>query len=230
MMPEVPQPQQVAAAVPAATCARWLAAIDAVAATLPADHPDTQPTSGGLRLTVLGDTLAAEIIHTVWQGAAGAAVRQRLQGPPQAVLTQCWVRRQFPAALRPAGQHPHFWHQDGAIGCRFDGSDEALLPLTIAWVPLMDCGVDAPSLEWVAPPHTQLLQPLPLMQAAQADGVQVRHAQLAAGDALVFGPALVHRTHVTPAMTRRRISVDLRFTDRPLPPRMRQERLLNLHA
>jgi ectoine hydroxylase-related dioxygenase (phytanoyl-CoA dioxygenase family) len=68
------------------------------------------------------------------------------------------------------------------------------------------------------------------MQAAQADGVQVRHAQLAAGDALVFGPALVHRTHVTPAMTRRRISVDLRFTDRPLPPRMRHERLLNLHA
>lgn len=227
-MPEAPQPQQVSAAVPAATCARWLAAIDAVAATLPADHPDAQPTSGGLRLTVLGESLAAEIVHTVWQGAAGDAVRARLQGPPQAVLTQCWVRRQFPAAQRPPGQHPHFWHQDGAIGCRFDGSDEALLPLTIAWLPLMDCGVDAPSLEWVAPPHAQLLQPLLLMQAAQADGVHIGQARLAAGDALVFGPALVHRTHVTDAMTRRRVSVDLRFTDRELPPRMRHERRWDL--
>jgi ectoine hydroxylase-related dioxygenase (phytanoyl-CoA dioxygenase family) len=125
---------------------------------------------------------------------------------------QCWVRCQHPPGTRPPGQFPHSWHQDGALGSSF--GEAPLRGLHTLWLPLVDCGDDAPSLEWLEVPPQRLLQPPELTDDALArrfGRAPRRHARLDAGDALGFGGELIHRTHVTAAMTRRRVSVECRF-------------------
>jgi hypothetical protein len=132
------------------------------------------------------------------------------------LVGQCWIRRARP---------PHSWHQDGALHASFGGA-RTLLPIVTCWLALTDCGVDAPGLEWVESAN-ELLSPAELADAA----VRARHAPesfergvFAAGDALVFGGALLHRTHATPEMSRPRISAELRFVDRALhSPRLAAE-------
>ncbi len=221
-----PQPQVLRAALPPQLCARWLALIDACAARLPAQHPDLQPTSASLRLPALGAETFDDMLRTVTAGCAGKSLRERLGGDLWCLSAQCWARRQHPPALRPAGQHAHQWHQDGALHCRFGGTREALIEMATVWIPLMDCGDDAPSLEWVDATASKLLAPAELLDAAIADrfgSAARRHAVLAAGDALVFGGALLHRTHALQSMTRRRVSIELRFLAAgPLPTRLEQ--------
>ena len=93
---------------------------------------------------------------------------------------------------------------------------------------LDDCGADAPSLEWIEAPMPGVLPPAELGDAAlrRRFGDALRaHAVLAAGDALVFGGSLLHRTHVTPQMRHSRASVELRWALAPLPPRLTGEEL-----
>ena len=225
MMPEPDLPLALAGALPPALCAKLGQAAQAL--QLPAGHPDLQPTSGSVRLRALGPALVAGTLQSLWQGPAGDALRERLGPLPLCLESQCWLRRQFPAGLRPPGQHPHQWHQDGALGCRFDAAaaPETLAPLLTVWVPLVDCGEDAPSLEWLTEVPHELVPPAGLHDAAlpAVPGAR-RHARLAAGQALLFGPALLHRTHVTPTMTRPRVSVELRFvTPGTLPVRLADE-------
>lgn len=219
--------QVVPGALAEASCRWWLARIDAAAGSLPPGHPDLQPTSDSLRLTALGPQDFEALLGEVAQGATAAAVQARLGEAVHALPGQCWARRQHPHALRPAGQAPHAWHQDGALHARFDGGDELLLPLVTVWVPLRDCGGDAPSLEWVDAPIDTLLPPPALTDDAVAArwGVAARrHARLAAGDALVFDGALLHRTHVAAAMTRRRVSIEFRcIADPGIHPRLADE-------
>ena len=222
MMPEPADPLCLRAALPPVACARWLAAVDA--APPPADAADVQATSGSWRLPALGQALFDEVLCTLAQSPVAAELQARLGPRPLCLARQCWLRRQYPAALRPPGQHPHAWHQDGALACRFspDGEPESLADLVTVWLPLMACGDDAPSLEWVAAPvHErvhgpahELLRPADLSDDAVARRWGPhgrRHARLQAGDALLFGGALLHRTHVGPWMNRRRVSVELRF-------------------
>jgi ectoine hydroxylase-related dioxygenase (phytanoyl-CoA dioxygenase family) len=213
-------PQHVPAVLGADVAAHWLACIEQAAAVRSADDPDVQATSGSLRLRALGPATFADLCTTLWASAAGHAVRAAVGSawstPLVCLSAQCWARRQFPARLRPPGQHPHQWHQDGALACRFDPAVdvESLAPIITVWVPLTACGDDAPSLEWIEPSPPRLLSPQELTDEALAHrhGLAARRqARLDAGDALVFGPALVHRSHVGPDMTRPRTSVELRF-------------------
>jgi hypothetical protein len=199
-----------AAAAPA-DVQRWHSWAVQALATLPADHPDRQPTSGSLRLRALGAAAFADI-------AAG------LQGahPTWPLLADdCWLRVQHPAAQRPAGQHPHSWHQDGALGHDFGDAQNRptpARPMCTLWLALVDCGVHAPSLEWIEAHEPMLLRPDELTEPALLlrHGPHLRHhAVLAAGDALLFGGALLHRTHVSPRMTHARISIELRFGPGP---------------
>jgi hypothetical protein len=227
MMHEPQPPRIVPGALPPGLCAALLQAAQAL--QLPAGHPDVQPTSGSVRLHALGPALFEAVLQALAQGPAGAELQRHLGPQPLCLATQCWLRRQYPAALRPAGQHPHQWHQDGALGCRFEAgpgvAPETLAPLLTAWVPLVDCGDDAPSLEWLLDGPPGLVPPAGLLDAALPAGPAARrHARLAAGQALLFGPALLHRTHVTPAMRQPRVSVELRFvTPLTLPERLRGE-------
>lgn len=214
------------AVLPPSLCADWLARIDACATSLPPGHADLQAASDSLRLPALGAAAFDELLRSVVAGLGG-----RLPAGLTCLAGQCWARRQHPPTSRPVGQSPHGWHQDGALHSRFtSASDDALLDLTTVWIPLVDCGIDAPSLEWIAVPTPVLLQPPELSDALLADrfGLAARqHAQLAAGDALVFGGALLHRTFVTPAMHQRRVSIELRFIAAgPVPARLANEPLI----
>lgn len=177
------------------------------------------PTASSVGLAALPDTRAAF-------AEALAAPLAAVAGAPLVPLTRaCWLRRQRPPVDRPPWHAPHAWHQDGALAFDFVGGDptapDALAPLLTAWVPLADCGVDAPGLCWMDAPPDRLLTPAELAQPRVAD-----HAPaLAAGDALIFGGALLHATHATPAMTRPRVSAELRFVRADaVPPRLRDLR------
>jgi ectoine hydroxylase-related dioxygenase (phytanoyl-CoA dioxygenase family) len=101
------------------------------------------------------------------------------------------------------------------------------------WVPLDDCGVDAPGLEWLRPAPSAA--PVPLLRPAELTDAALRarfaasafeHPALAAGEAVLFDGALVHRTHALPTMTRLRTSIELRFVaGGALPPRLAAETL-----
>lgn len=211
------QPQVLRGVAPPATCRAWLASIDALDRQLPADHPDRQATSGSLRLRALPVPLVATILDVARSAAEPHCTR--VLGAPGSLLEEaCWVRRQYPVSSRPPGQYPHQWHQDGALGCRFEDFEADAYPpprnMLTLWLPLVDCGEDAPSLEWAEVALSSLLGPQELHddRLAERFGADVRrHAVLSAGDALAFDGALLHRTHVTSAMQRRRVSLEWRF-------------------
>lgn len=181
--------------LPAATLARWLAALD------------RQP-GGSLRLAEALDMVdvlqALRPLH--------ALLVQRLGPAPQVVVSQCWVRRAHPA---------HSWHQDGALHHDFAAPAQPL-PMWTAWLPLVDCGVDAPGLAWMLPSLPRLLSPAELQQPSGA----VQSPPLAAGDLLLFDGGLLHRSHSTPAMTQPRTSIELRcIAAGTAPDRLRGETL-----
>lgn len=184
-------------AVDPATAGRWLALADAHA-------------GGSLKL--------ADVLDVDDVLAALQPLLQPVLGDAHDLLVgQCWLRRARP---------PHAWHQDGALHAAFDGHD-VLLPIVTCWLALTDCGRDAPSLEWVEPASTSLLAPPELTDEAvkaRHAPAAFAHAELRAGDALLFGGGLLHRTHVTPAMHRPRTSLELRFIDRRIAaPRLTGE-------
>lgn len=158
---------------------------------------------------------------------------QALLGPGVSVdVDIAWVRRQFAPAGRPAGAHPHSWHQDGAWGCDFlrAPQGEALLPMQTLWIAPDDCGVDAPGLEFVdaVPARMLTLEELqPARVEARYGASRRRRPRLRAGDALLFGGSLLHRTHVDDGMTRTRHSIELRFVDGArIPARLAAHRFL----
>lgn len=106
------------------------------------------------------------------------------------------------------------WHQDGA----FIG--EAVRSVNV-WLALSDCGVDAPSLD-VVPKRLGLVETN--TEGAQFDwsvgpGVVDRVAgdagvvrpMFSAGDALLFDHLFLHRTGVSPGMTRERYAIESWF-------------------
>jgi len=198
--------QQQPGAVPPAVLAGWLAALDAQpgASLKLADALDLRQVLAVLR----------PVIEVRWPG---------LMSVLSVVASQCWVRRARP---------PHQWHQDGALHHDFIAQPAGeLLPMETCWIPLNDCGVDAPGLEWLDAEPGRMLAPAELSDAAlraryAADAF--RHPPLTAGDALFFDGGQLHRTHVTPAMNQPRTSIELRFIAAgPVPPRLTRETLLS---
>lgn len=201
-------------ALPAALCARWLA-------ELAPRHPEP-PVSRPLSSLAVPD--AAAVLHALRRSPLAAHVERALGPAPLCNLDQSWVRH---------GRPPHGWHQDGAL--RFDFiahaerplRDEDLLVMCTCWIALTPCGDDAPGLEWVEAPQPRLLRPAELRPeavAARHDAVLFRRPVLQPGDALVFDGRLLHRTHLDPAMTRARTSIELRFFAQPLPARVAGDR------
>ncbi|MFY9511499.1 MAG: hypothetical protein WAQ05_11065 [Rubrivivax sp.] len=142
-------------------------------------------------------------------------LRPHLPPRPRVITSQCWVRRATP---------PHSWHQDGALHHDFR-SDAPPLPMWTAWLPLVDCNVDAPGLEWVDSRFDTLLPPAALARVHE-HFPNTEHPPLQAGDALLFDGGLLHRSHVTAAMTLPRTSIELRFiADGELPARLAGETL-----
>lgn len=128
-------------------------------------------------------------------------------------------------------------HRDSYVRCARPGvqdlelpfhQDNRILPepLLNLWIPLMACGLDAPGLEVLAH-RLHMLEPTERRDGNQYArmGVEIDAATIAArypldrlwhpafepGDAFLFYGTTVHRTWVTPAMTRDRLSIDLRL-------------------
>ena len=220
------------------TCKNWLieAAYRRIEAT---PSPDFVPESSSFRLRAV----AALPVVDVWS-ALGGRLREccvSVLGPSLAIdADQCWVRRQYPPESAPARHRPHSWHQDGALGFDFARCGDAPIPDTASlrmvtcWIALAPCGVDAPGLELVTDRVDRVLSPTQL-----ADGAvdrrwpaarRVRPA-LEVGDAVVLSGDVLHRTHVTAAMTRTRTSIELRcFPADAIPDRLSRDEFVAVAA
>jgi hypothetical protein len=178
------------------------------------------------------------LLAAVGNGRAGAWVRRELGKGIVCDLDQAWVRRQYAPGHYPALHRPHGWHQDGALGFDFLSSAnatipaEALLPMVTCWIALDPCGTEAPGLELVRRRLEGLLPPVELTD----ERIRRRFGQaefwqpaMEAGDALLLRGDILHRTHVTSAMTRNRTSLELRFFPATgLPARLKGDRFLPL--
>ncbi len=180
------------------------------------------------------------ILTTIAASSAGEWTRAKLGSKIAVDLDQSWVRRQYAPSHYPPLHAPHGWHQDGALGFDFrshlDGQfpETALLPMVTCWVAVDPCGFHAPGLELVTRQLKGLLPPDQLMD----DRVRARFVPeefwkplLQPGDALLFQGDILHRTHVTSAMTRDRTSIELRFFSASnLPSRLKGDQFVVLDA
>ena len=110
----------------------------------------------------------------------------------------------------------YLFHQDGSY---FSYRPEDHSGIT-TWIPLVDCGLDCPGLELypyklheVLPPPKG--QPLPYTfldteEVLKRFGNKLWAPAMKAGECLIFDNFLVHRTSVTPQMTKERRSADIR--------------------
>ena len=182
--------------LPQALCGHWRRQTEALSVSLPMT-----------RLPLDVD----EVLQAVAHSAAAAPLIAALGPSPWCNLAQSWLRHGCP---------PHSWHQDGALRHDFlahagqPAPADAALQMRTLWIALTPCGEDAPSLQWVDAHAAGLLSPEELQHDAVVQGygaAALHHAVLQAGDALLFGGLRVHRTHLTPAMTMPRLSLELRF-------------------
>ena len=221
------------AAVPPRTCSTWLALVDAAYSQIEGARSSAfVAESSSFRLGGIAALSAADI----W-AALSSQARERcadILGPRLAIdADQCWVRRQYPGASAPPRHRPHSWHQDGALGFAFAQSgdatipDDALLRLVTCWIPLTACGDDAPGLELVTDHVDRMLSPTQLADGAVEQRWPIRRRArpaLEAGDALLFSGDVLHRTHVSAAMTRTRTSIELRcFRADAIPDRISRD-------
>jgi ectoine hydroxylase-related dioxygenase (phytanoyl-CoA dioxygenase family) len=105
---------------------------------------------------------------------------------------------------------PGGWHQDGS----FLGDAVATIDV---WIALSDCGRDAPGLDIVPHRFDHLLPPGPdgvvipsdtLAAEIEPLGVGILSPTFRAGDALLFDQRFLHRTAVSPQMTRERHALE----------------------
>ena len=231
-------PALLPALLPAPQCALWretaMAEISRRRGSVA--HGDFLPHGSSLRLRALqarGMSPDA-LLQLLWQGPLRQQVQARLGLRVALLADQCWARWQFAPGSAPLGHYPHGWHQDGALHADFlaTAPPDRLLRLLTCWITLMPCGASAPGLELLRQPLPGLLAPAALSEAQVA--LHYRASDLwcpvmATGDALLFGGDTLHRSHLSPAMTAQRLSLELRFVqadDRS--PRLRSERRIAL--
>ena len=214
MRPEV----LLSGVVSADVCARWLALIERRYAALDALHadPDFSLHSSSLRLRAVSEISLDEVLRAVVHGQ----LLSRLGDHLHCDIDQCWIRRQYAPHHAPPQHAAHSWHQDGALCFDFVAHAgkplpaNALLDMITCWIPLTACGENAPGLELVQPRIARMFAPAeltePKLRAAFPPDAFERPV-MAAGDALLLAGSTLHRTHVSPAMTLARTSIELRF-------------------
>lgn len=197
------------------------------------------PTASSYTLQgALGEAGVGAVVDQLAKAGVIDAIGTALGGALLVNLDQSWVRRQYAPDHYPPLHAPHGWHQDGALGFDFGAwgakppAEDALLPMVTCWFPLGACGSDAPGLELVLQRQRELLPVIDLTEAVlrcKFPAEAYWRPIMEAGDVLLFCGDILHRTHVTPAMTRDRSSIELRFfpADR-LPERLAGDRFASL--
>ncbi len=152
------------------------------------------------------------IVGLVIRSLLPEVYRSHYASVPLCSYAHCVVRYQ-----RSDLKHKSYaFHQDGGYHSRVSRDHVGLT----TWIPLCDCGRDAPGLE-LYPRALDEVLPVP-------DGVEAPHLfcdtqtvlerfgnqlwapEFSAGDVLVFTHFVLHRTHIVPGMTRQRQSADFR--------------------
>lgn len=153
-----------------------------------------------------------QIYLMIQQSGLMKAARNVLGGDVGFMLDYCSARRQTPQATEKYLP----LHQDASPVC---------LPLhwpgLVFWVPLTDIDAETPSLDvvprkmqqifaHVSDPETcfSVVDPKYKIDNEIQDIVTIQNMQL--GDILIFSLATLHRTHLSPQMTKTRFSFDLR--------------------
>jgi hypothetical protein len=164
--------------------------------------------SGGL-WTADSPRMLFELVELIEDTGIGALVEQYLGERPALSANKCTLRRV------PADSNTN-WHQDGA----FLGREVRTLNL---WLALSPCGADAPGLDIVPRRFDDILPTgtegalfdwsvSPELVSEMAAGPNAVASPLfSAGDALLFDHLLLHRTGVTPGMTRERWAIESWF-------------------
>jgi hypothetical protein len=139
-------------------------------------------------------------------------------------VEQSWVRKKFAPHLAPAsGYHLQGWHQDGALGVSFPlerGPAGPMTELLTCWIPLNNCGVESPSLEFVRRRQPALLHFTELEDSGLRQSfspVEFWAPALEFGDGLIFLNDILHRTYVRSEMKHDRVSVEYRIMPGPTP-------------
>lgn len=222
--------------VPQDVCSHWLTLIEQRYATLDAEaltaSGDYSPHSSSLRLRALPQIPVGEVWAALRRSPEFLATVHHALGPHiSCAVDECWIRRQYAPGRYPPLHAAHSWHQDGALGFDFlalgsqPAPTDALLEMLTCWVPLMDCGDDAPGLELIARRQESLFAPLELTaghMAAQFLENEFWRPQMGEGDVLLFCGDLLHRTHIASGMRRDRVSIELRLFCETLPLRLRE--------
>jgi hypothetical protein len=208
---------------------------------IPSPLPDGEKHAPTASSFTIGAAFDDSMLAAIVSGAAAECGQWLKQGLGDCVLCdrdQSWVRRQYPPHRSPRWHAPHGWHQDGALGFPFasfpDGNypADALLRMATCWIALDPCGAEAPGVELVSQHLPELLPPSELTDARVRQRFAAEHfwrPAMQAGDAILFRGDLLHRTHVTPAMTRDRTSIELRFFPaHDIPARLKGDRFLPL--
>ena len=164
--------------------------------------------SGGL-WTADSPRMLFELTELIDETGIGALVEGFLGERPALSANKCTLRRV------PVDTNTN-WHQDGA----FLGRHVRTLNL---WLALSSCGTDAPGLDVVPQRFDEILptgtdgalfnwsvSPDVVEQAAGGPGA-VLHPEFSPGDALLFDHLFLHRTGVTPGMTRERWAIETWF-------------------
>lgn len=186
----------------------------------------------------LSDQNIGELLSSLATGPSGTCVQSIIGNHGVCDLDESWVRRQYAPCRYPPAHAPHGWHQDGALKFDFlshpDGKfpSHAMLNMVTCWITLDSCGIDAPGLELISKRLPALLPPAELRhEAIQARFESARFSRpiLEPGDALLFAGDVLHRTHVSPAMTKDRTSIELRFFPTgQIPERLKSDRFVPL--
>ena len=168
------------------------------------------------------DNLFAYVVEKVVNSPSVFPV-VRSFGEPIAVLPgNSLLRRQIPAIQEPIPFHQDAYFLGLGVGT-----------VVNFWIPLIDCGIDAPGLELV-PKRLEHVFKIsgPEPEENPYDSVAIPEAVIQShlgttdtlcpvlklGDAIAFLSTTLHRTFVTPGMTRPRISIEMRFCSRALLP------------
>jgi predicted O-methyltransferase YrrM len=150
-----------------------------------------------------------ELLEVVHETGIGSLVETYFGERPALSANKCTLRR-------VAADASTNWHQDGA----FLGRHVRTLNL---WLALSPCGTDAPGLDIVPRRFDEILatgtdgalfdwsvSPAQVEEAAGGPGAILR-PEFAPGDALLFDHLFLHRTGVTPGMTRQRWAMETWF-------------------
>lgn len=150
------------------------------------------------------------------------------------------VVRRLPPGKEELNLHVPF-HQDGPLGGDTD------VPVLNCWVPLVACGIDIPSLE-VLPIGLKEALPVPDQPSENVHkmykNIAIPEEQIfeqfprdlfwqpvmEPGDILLMDHHVVHRTHITPAMSQERFSMEIRLVpSTQIPPELQAMGFMDIY-